>query len=156
MNKLEKLQTQIVARQHELAAVRAMPRAQSEVAADVVALVDAAHAAGTEALALNLQILGMASPRHENPFKFPTHGGSVNLTPMLAAVLGKDALTRALLAGAENAPAGITSDERAQRIEAITKELDELQWREAELVLETGVDPRANADPAYYILEREA
>ena len=148
--KLQGIRERIAALQSERTALLAQPKSAAEVAQEITARVDAAHAAGAEALATELQ--SVAAGVSGDPFKLRAMHGQVDVAPLLVAMLGKDAILSAMLATLDRIPTGIPTAERNVRIAAIDTELEALQYEEGDLVFSLDVDPRADADPKYMLM----
>lgn len=148
--KLQGIRDRIAALQNERLALQSQPKSAAEVAQEVTARVEAAHAAGTEALANELQFVAAGSGG--DPFKLHAMHGQVDVAPLLVAMLGKDAVLAAMLATLDRIPTGIPTEERNARVAAIDAELETLQFEEGDLVFSLDVDPRADADPKYMLM----
>lgn len=85
---------------------------------------------------------------------------TIDLLPLMVRLLGVDAVSKALLVGIDNIPAGLTPATRETQMAAITAELDGLQAREESLIREaaqSGQDiPRRLDADARFVLALEA
>ena len=80
------------------------------------------------------------------------------LGPILAAVLGEKTLAAFLGSMVADLPEGLPAVERQTRISDLSRELHDLQSREAQIMFDAEdegrpIDPRADQDPRYLLLE---
>lgn len=142
----------LAAKKAERAALDLAPCSHAESRAVLSAWCEAQAAAGDEQVSYRVAGVAYGGALMDLLRVRPSPGGMVDLAPVLASVLGAEALTAALwrhLAGSENGP---TADERAQRTANLDAEIFELELQDETLVLasETAGRPiprRPDADP---------
>lgn len=65
---------------------------------------------------------------------------AIDLLPVMVRLLGAAAVRKALLAGIDDLPEGLTPAERAKRLAGLDDELDTLQTQEERLIREAALD----------------
>lgn len=138
------LREQIAALQDERARLRALPRDRATVEQIVRQTVAAWHAEGSAHVERELSKVargsahallvaqGLVAPSTASvPQPF-----ALSLGPMLVAVLGAEAVERALLRFVDETPAGMPVHERDARLAEIADELDRLERDEEKTIVE--------------------
>lgn len=135
---VEALRVCIAALHADRTALQAQQRNRAAVGATVAALVDRWHAAGVDALGREIQRAAAGGP----PDLMSVHGAviipkapgvsplSLDLGPLLTALLGPKAITRALAGLLDQVPEGLDATARADRLTTIERELDRLEAEE--------------------------
>jgi hypothetical protein len=134
------LRERIASLQREARHLRQQTRSPAEVAAQISAQVDAWSEQGTKEIRRSLlcMALGQNVPalRAEVEEGAATFGAEATLGPVLAMLLGADALKERLVVQLDAVPACPDTADRLARLEAIGEELDSLEQEEESAVCE--------------------
>jgi hypothetical protein len=155
-NKLEALRSRISELQNERAGLEAQSRTREEVRQRVAVTVRALHEQALKQNARHLMLL--ADGQHARLLEFTGEDSNALLA---ALVHGPEALERALLQQIELVPEGVLAAKRAERLAAISDELDAVETQEEALIVqseETGepVYRRGDARPEIVLGPRRA
>lgn len=143
------LRAQIAELKSELHALDGQPVSRTGVEVEIAEQVDRWHAQGQDLH--RGRLLRAAAGRPVDLLRVQVGAMSVDLGPVLALLLGKDALRDALQAGVDTVPKGLPPAARAERMAALRAELFDLEVTEEREVLAAVDSPiarRHDADPA--------
>lgn len=144
MEPIIKFREQIAALQVERAAIQHQTRSRAEVKATLDAWLSAAEQKGHEGLRLACEqaAAGMAFTPchvHGNAAVFASPGAapvSLDLAPLLLALMGKTAVSNALAVYVDHLPEGLAPKARSSRLAAIERELQKLEVAEEAAIVE--------------------
>lgn len=131
VEKIEALRGTILALHEERATLEAQPRTREAVRALIIAEVLAWHEHALKVNSRRLRLL--AGGQHATPFNSDTFGSPGAL---IALLVGPDKMTEALLQQIGDVPEGIAAQPHAERLDAISHELDEVEAHEERLIVE--------------------
>jgi hypothetical protein len=144
---IESLRKRIALLQAERDELQAQRRSRSEIGDQLDATVNQWATAGTGAILREFQHAAAGHPSEPLTLRGPV----VHLGPVLCAMLGASAVKAALLATLAEIPAGMPTADRLARLREINTSLDDLETTEEKLVVESGVERRADCRPEIVI-----
>ncbi len=156
-DELAQLRARIQALQAERTDLEAQRRSRAEVAAMVDAMTNIWHAQGLAQLERDVGLAAAGEPvdfltiKGVSPVTAAPGVAQVSLQvgPLLVALMGRDAVKSAFAAAIEGIPSGMPAAARVERLRAIAAQLDDLELQEERIIESSGgeFERRADARP---------